>query len=237
MDYSVLEDLGLSKGEVKVYVVLLGLGPTKVGRIIEKSGMASSAVHNSLNSLIAKGLISYLKTGKIKFYQAVPPKQLINFIDDKKNRVLGILPELELKEKLATEKQEAEIFKGMKGIMAMLNLLIEDAKKGDEYLFFAINVDKQNEEIQKFFISYDIKRKDKGLNVKGLAPASLKKLFEERKILRMKYPDFPIPSNTSICNNKIALFSWGEKPVGYLIGSQQIAELYKDFFRQIWEKV
>ncbi len=235
MDTSILEDLGLNKGEIKVYLTLLELGITKVGQIIEKSGMASSAVHNSINSLIDKGLVSYVKKGKIKFYQAVPPKQLVDFIEEKKKKVLEILPELELKQKLAKERQEAEIFEGTKGITTMLNLLIENAKKGDEYLFFAINVKEQNEEIQKFFLKYDVKRKDKGLIIKGLAPKQLKKLFVKRKILKMKYPDFLIPSNISICNDRIAFFSWGEKPVGYLIKSKQIAEMYKDFFKQIWE--
>src|SRR3989338_5230315 len=155
MDTSILENFGLSKGEINVYFTLLELGTNKVGRVIEKSGMASSAVHNSVNALIDKGLVSYIKKGKIKYYQAVPPKQLIEFIDDKKKKLQQILPELELKQKLAEERQEAEIFEGTKGIITMLNLLIENTKKGDEYLFFPINVREHNEEIQKFLLNYD----------------------------------------------------------------------------------
>ena len=234
MDTSILEDLGLSKGEIKTYLTLLELGSTKVGAVIEKSGMASSAVHNSINTLIEKGLVSYIKKGKIKYYQAVPAKQLIDFIEEKKKRIQKILPELELKQKLAKEKQEAEIFEGTKGITTMLNLLIEDAKKGDEYLFFATNVKEQNKEIQRFFLKYDVKRKDKGLIVKGLAPKEIKKLFVNRKILNMKYLDYPIPSNISICKDKIAFFSWGEKPVGYLIESKQISDMYREYFNRTW---
>jgi sugar-specific transcriptional regulator TrmB len=237
MELSVLEGLGLSTGEIKVYISLLELGEIKVGRIIEKSGMASSAVYNSLNSLLEKGFISYIKKGKIKFYQAVPPKQIIGFIDEKKKKLLELIPELELKRKKAEEKQEAEIFEGTKGIIAMLNLLIEDTKKGDEYLFFSINVDQKNEEIQDFFSMYDIKRKSKGLITKGLAQKELKKLFEKRKILKMKYPNFPIPSNISVCRDKTAIFSWEEKPVGYLIKSKQIADMYKNYFHKIWDNL
>lgn len=236
MDTSVLENLGLSKGEIKVYITLLRLGSTKVGSIIEKSNMASSAVHNSINSLIEDGLVSYIKSGKIKYYQAVPPKQLVDFIDDKKKRILQILPELESEQRLSKEKQEADIFEDIKGVTSMLNILIEDAKKGDEYLFFSANVKGLNEEIQQFFMKYDAKRKDKGLVVKGLAPKKLKFLFENRKILKMKYTSFPIPSNTSIFKNKIALISWEEKPVGYLIKSKQIFENFREYFNQVWDK-
>lgn len=237
MDTSVLEDLGLSKGEIKVYLTLLELGPTKVGKIIEKSKMASSAVHNSVNTLVGKGLVSYIKKGKIKFYQAVPAQQLIDFIEDKKKRVLEILPELELKQRLAGEKQEAEIFEGIKGIIAMLNRLIEDGQKGDEYRFFATFLEERNEEIQNFFQKFDVKREDKRLIVKGLAPRRIKPLFAGRKIIKMKFVDFPIPSDISIFKGKVAFIAWGDKPIGYLIRSPQIYEMFGNFFDSIWGSV
>ncbi|MBU1203748.1 MAG: hypothetical protein KKG60_01635 [Nanoarchaeota archaeon] len=236
MDTSILEGLGLSKGEIKIYLTLLELGNTKVGQIIEKSGMASSAVHNSINTLIEKGLVSYIKKGKIKYYQSVKPKQLIDFIEEKKKKLLQILPQLELKQKLTKEKQQAEIFEGTKGIISMLNLLIETSRKNDEYLFFAIDVKEYNEEIQKFFRKYDLRRKEKGLITKGLASAELKSLFNDRKLIQIRYPTSPIPSNISICNNKVAFFSWGEKPIGYLIESKQISKIYTKFFNEVWNQ-
>ncbi|MBI2564384.1 hypothetical protein HYV79_00135 [Candidatus Woesearchaeota archaeon] len=234
MDTLILEDLGLSKGEIKTYLTLLELGTTKVGAIIEKSGMASSAVHNSINTLIEKGLVSYIKKGKIKQYQAVPPKQLLDFIEEKKKRLSNILPELEIKRK-GVERQEAEIFEGIKGIMVMLTLLIEDAKKGDEYYFFATYLKDKNKEIQDFFRKFDIKRAEKGLYVRGIAQKDIKELFIGRKILHMKYADFPIPSDISICQSKVALIAWSEKPIGYLIRSKQISQMYQEYFNKIWK--
>lgn len=234
MDTSILGGLGLSRGEVKIYLTLLELGATKVGQIIEKSRMASSAVHNSLNTLKDKGLVTYIKKGKIKFYQGVPPKQLISFIEDKKKQILTILPELELKQALIKEKQEAEIFEGIKGVMSMLNSIIEDGKRGDEYLFFAFNIEDMNEEIQKFFQRYDMKRRDKGLIIKGIAPKKLKPLFVNRRILKMKYTDLPILSGVAIFKDNVALISWGEKPIGYLIRSKQIFEMLREYFNGLW---
>jgi len=234
MDTSILENLGLSKGEIKVYLTLLELGTTKVGKIIERSGLVSSAVHNSINSLKDKGLISYIKKGKINYYQAVSPKQLVNFIEDKKKKLQQILPELELKQKLAKDRQEAEVFIGKKGIIAMLNILIENTKKGDEFLFFPVRGEDQDEDIQIFFHAYDLKRAEKKLKIKGLAPKELKPLFKNRKAHNMKYTNFPLPTNISICKDKICFFSWGEKPVGYMIKSKQIIEIFKTFFNSVW---
>ncbi|HLC78728.1 MAG TPA: helix-turn-helix domain-containing protein [Candidatus Nanoarchaeia archaeon] len=235
MDTSALEELGLSKGEVNVYLALLKLGETKVGSVIEKSGMASSAVHNSINSLWEKGIVSYIKKGKIKFYKCLPPKQLIDYLEDKKKRLLQIIPELDSLHHFSTEKQEAEIFEGIKGIMSMLNLLIDGTKRNEEYLFFSVKAD-NNKEIQEFFEMYDSKRKEKGLIVKGLAPKELKEFFDKRKLLKMKYTNAPLLSNVSICNDKIAIFAWEDKPVGYLIESKQLYNMFREFFYNLWGK-
>ena len=239
MDTSILEDIGLSQGEIKVYLNLLELGTTKVGKIIEKSGMASSAVHNAVNSLIDKGLISYIKKGKIKFYKATDPKHLLNFIEDKKRSLQNLLPELLQRQKHEKEINEAEIFLGLKGIMTMLLELIKDAKRGDEYCFFSANVELMNKEIQDFFRKYDPIRKEKGLKTKGLAPLRLKEYFEDRTkryFMSMRYTKEPLPPNMGIFKDKITLLTWGEKPVGYLIHSKQLAEIYKNFFHLLWEK-
>lgn len=230
-----MEDMGLTKGEIKIYLTLLELGSTKVGNVIEKSNMASSAVHNSINSLIEKGLVSFVKKGKIKFYRAASSKQLVNLLDDRKRRILEILPELEAKEEKSKDKQEAEVFEGIKGVTTMLNTVIENAKKGEDYLFFASGeIPERNEEIQEFFYKYDSKRESKGLIAKGLAPLEMKPLFEKRTYLKMKYPKFPIPSSIVIHKNRVVFFSWEKKPVGYLIHSQQIAKNFRDLFKRMW---
>jgi len=235
MDISILEGIGLSKGEIKIYLALMEFGSTKIGRIIEKSGMASSAAYNSINKLIEKGLVSYIRKGKVKFYQAVSPEQVLEFINEKKRRFMKILPELKQKQEFAREKQEAEIFEGANGISTMLNLLIENAKKGDEYLTFAIKLTGDSEEIRRrYFLKHDIKRKELGVVVRGLAPRELKEIFKKRKILKMKYTNYPIPANISIFKDKIALFSWGEKPIGYLMKSKQISDMFREFFERMW---
>ena len=60
----VLEELGLTSGEVKVYLALLELGPSSAGEIIEKSRLQNSVIHFCLNRLKEKGLVSYIKKGR-----------------------------------------------------------------------------------------------------------------------------------------------------------------------------
>ena len=235
MEEEILQSLGFTYAESKVYLILLELDSVKVGRIIERSGLQSSTIHNTLNSLTGKGYITHVLKGKIKVYQAVDPKNILKEFKDKEAKFESILPSLEQKHKFGEEKPQAEIFESIKGMMNMLNELIEDAKPKDNYYFFAMDESGLNVEIQKFFEKYDAKRKNKGLIVRGIARKELKFLFEKRKVLKMRYVDYQIPSNISICNNKMAMTSWGEKPTGILIMSEQICRSQIGFFESLWK--
>lgn len=240
MDIKPLEDIGLTNAEIKVYLTVLELGLTKVGPVIEKSGLQSSVVHNSIHKLIEKGLINYIKKGKIKYYNATDPRHLIKFIDEKRENFEKILPELLAKQKIAKEKNEAEVYTGFKGIMALLLEMIKETAKGDEFLFFSGDIEPMNKEIQDFYKRYDPKRKEKGLNVKGIVPEKLAPLFEDRiknKLMQVKFTNNILPPNMGICKNKVALLSWGDKPIGYLIESKQMAERYKEFFNALWNSI
>jgi hypothetical protein len=53
----------------------------------------------------------------------------------------------------------------------------------------------------------------------------------------MKYTKLPVPANTGICNNKMVLISWGDKPTGVLIQSKNIIEKQRRFFQAFWDSL
>ena len=110
MEIEILEDLGLTKSEIKIYISLLELGSTNAGNILKKSKMQNSVVHRALNSLIEKGLVNYVLEGKRKIYSATDPDNFNKYIDDKKERFKQILPELKKKQLLAKEIKSATVF-------------------------------------------------------------------------------------------------------------------------------
>lgn len=239
MDTKALEDIGLTQGEIKVYLALLELGSSSAGNILEKAGIQNSVFHFCVNNLVEKGLVSYVKKNKFRIYSAANPDNFLVYMKDKEKQLEKILPELKEKQVLARQKEEVELFEGINGIMTLLNILIENTKKGDEFLMFTAESETQEktEEIQKFYERYDAKRKEKGLIVKGIANSKLKPIFEDRKTLKMKYTNLPVPANTGICNNKMVLISWGDKPTGVLINSKNIIEKQKKFFNAFWDSL
>ena len=92
MDTQILEDIGLTNAEIKVYLALLELGTSSAGYILDRSGLQNSVVHMTLNKLIDKGFITFVKEGKRNHYQAANPNHIIEFINQKKERFQSLLP-------------------------------------------------------------------------------------------------------------------------------------------------
>jgi len=235
MDASVLEGIGLTKGEIKTYLALLELGSSNAGKIIEKAGLQSSVVHNCLHKLINKGLITYILKGKIRTYQAANPKTLVTFIEEKKKTVESLLPELLLKQTLSQNKQEAEIYEGLNGFKAMSYQMISEGKKGDEFLFFCFEGKVYVEEVYAFYNKFEQHRKEIGIKVRGIAPKSSKKYLDKRKHSKIKYVDFPIPSNISIFNDYVGLTAFEDKPMCLLIKSRVLATVFRNYFESVWK--
>ena len=152
MDTSVLEDIGLSPTEVKVFIAILGLGESKAGKIIEKTALQSYSVYNAINTLIKRGFVSYLQKSKVKYYRTVEPESILEYIELKKERYLKLLPELKARKKQGGE-EGVEFFKSFKGIRTLMIELLKDAKKGDIYRTFSVeNPEEYNKAREKVFV-------------------------------------------------------------------------------------
>ncbi len=63
METAILEDIGLTSSEIKIYLALLELGIGTAGPIMRKTGLQNSVVHATLPKLVEKGFISFVKKG------------------------------------------------------------------------------------------------------------------------------------------------------------------------------
>jgi len=238
MNTTILEDLGLSKGEIKVYIALLELSSSTAGPIIKKSGLQSSVVYNCIHSLQEKGLVTFVVHANIKHYQATDPENLVDFIDDKKSELKKLIPELSRKQESSQNIQTATVYTGFKGLMTMYNDLFKNAKKNDHYLAFTVGDEHYNPEVQRFFKVIDRKRYEKGLKTLLIAPIFLKKPFKKAypdKYFKVKYIDHAYPTGTCVIKDYIAHLIFKPNPQGILIHSKDMAHHYKEFFWHMWK--
>jgi sugar-specific transcriptional regulator TrmB len=235
METKVLEEIGLTKGEIKVYLTMLELGQSSAGEILKRADIQNSVFHFCINNLIEKGLASYIKKGKIRIYSAVDPDNLLVYLKDKENELVNILPELKKRQNTIKEKSTVEVFEGLKGITNMLQTQVKDAVMGkDEFLFMFPDLGERSEEIMNWYMKMYSKRFSKGILQKGIMAKRLEKFGVKKKKRLVKYVDFPIPANIGIFQDKLIIVSWEDKPKGVLIQVKDIVETQRKFFYKLW---
>ncbi|MCK4589918.1 MAG: BlaI/MecI/CopY family transcriptional regulator [Nanoarchaeota archaeon] len=239
MDTSVLEELGFTNAEIKVYLALLELGSSTAGPVIEKTGLQNSVVHMTLHKLVEKGFVSFVKKGKVRHYQAADPRNIIRFIEEKRERYEKLLPELLVRQK-KQEKQEAEIFEGFKGFKTMQYEAVRDAKPGDEYLFFSFKTKNPKDfaYVYKFYQDFEKYRRRRGIVVRGIISPDpdILEMLKGRDPRGLLVVDIPTPQNVSVINDKVLMTPWEEKKISFLIHSRQLAETFRTYFYSIWDK-
>jgi len=237
MDTQILEDLGFTNAEIKIYLSLLELGNASAGPIIEKTGLQSSVVHMTLNKLINKGFVSFVKEGQRKYYQATNPKHISYYIEDKKREFEKILPELLQKRDFAKEKTEIVSYRGKKGIRELFYELLEAG--GKEHNTFGSPKDSLMMG-DAFWANFHKRRTEKKIKAKLLFNESLRDwcsgyshpLAEVRFIKENVEP----LTETIIRNDKVAMVIWTENPVGVIIHNKKAAQSYEEFFKILWKK-
>lgn len=238
MDLSILSKIGLTNNEVKVYLNLLKFGSIPAGVLIKKVELHRTCVYDTLERLIEKGIISYVIISNVKYFEAVNPAQLLNYldhkkdeIDDYKKEVEKILPELEVKRKLSKEKQEASIFKGKKGLKSIFQDTLRAGKT--MYVFGAQG---KFRDIFPIYYHFFHRNRDFKMNIIYTEDVRSKQREKELKLIEQRFipNEFDSPATTWIYDDKVAIVVWENQPIATLIRSEQVAKAYKNNFDLLW---
>ncbi|MCK4589979.1 MAG: hypothetical protein KAT77_06045 [Nanoarchaeota archaeon] len=242
MDTKLLEELGLTKNEIKVYLALLELGSTSTGPLIKKVGMHRAAVYDIIDLLIDKGLVSYVIKANRKYFEAQDPDRLLEYLESKKQDIVNkeeklkkILPELQLKRKLSKEEQEGTLYKSKKGLKSIFEDILKEKKPW--FVFGATG--KFKELFHAYFIHFHERRAKSKIPLKIIFNDEVRKQKREKelKLCKIKYlPNSYIsPSTTFIYGDRVAIINWSSDPMAFLMRSKQVADSYKSFFDILWK--
>ena len=102
----ILEQLGLSNNEIKVYLALLELEQSTATPIVKKADIPNSKIYPVLEKLIKKGLVNYVIKNNVKYFQASSPENLMDILNSKEKDIINqkkavskLIEEIELKKK------------------------------------------------------------------------------------------------------------------------------------------
>jgi sugar-specific transcriptional regulator TrmB len=226
----VLENLGFSPNEIKVYLTLNEQGSTKAGRIAKLANIDRSSCYNALKSLTEKGLASYVLIGTVKWFQPTGPKRLLDYVKEQENDIKSILPELHARHKATRVEGQVRLFKGIKGIKS---IFLDIARHGDDNYVFG-SEGQFSERMPEFALQFDRLKKENGIKTKLLIRRGRKELDRKTSMYRHIPNISESPAVTNIYGDKIAIIIWTDEPEGVVIENAAAAKAYKSYFDVLW---
>jgi HTH-type transcriptional regulator, sugar sensing transcriptional regulator len=238
-----LEEIGLTKSEIKVYLALLELGSTTTGKIVENSKASSSKIYEILDKLINKGLASYIIKSGTKYFEAADPKRILDYLQEKQTKlkkqtkeIKELIPELELKQKLSEERSETLVFKGIKGAETAFNDILTTLSKGEELI--AIGFSEVHQQFQNFLINFHQKRAKLGIKTRLTFGESLREMGE--KINALSYSQ--VKFHPAQKGNPVAILVYADKTLFSLawdqlwiqIKNKRLADSFRTRFEELW---
>ncbi len=247
MNTQILEEIGLTKTEIKIYLALLKLGQSTTTNIVRDAKIHASKVYEFLDKLIQKGLVTYTIQANKKHFNAVDPSFLEEFlrekqrnIEEQKREIQKIIPELQAFTHLHKENIQFKVYEGLRGIKSFYDMLLTMLKKGDtSRVIGAPRIG--NEKLEGFLLDWHERRIQKGIHCKYIYDSNVRdygKVREKMKFTQVRYLPNKIvsPMWIEISNDIVAIAHIKkDNAIIFSIKDEEIAKGYVDYFNLIWK--
>ncbi len=244
MYQELLQKIGLSLNEARVYEALLHLGEVKVNKISIKSKVHRRNVYDSLNKLIEKGLASETFVKGERLFKAISPERLKEIIKEQETALDSFLPNMKKLYESVEPEAEAYFFRGVEGFKNYLQLILE---QGQTVYFIGAKAFWLDPRLKHYLRHFDEERKKRGVKfmhlfdyeVKEQKPEILKLVGKPYKFLPKKYSS---ATAVDIFGDYVVTFvgvkpgELYEEPLQFILKSKLLADGYKKFFQFMWDR-
>lgn len=229
-----LENLGLTKTEIKVYLCLLELNSASAAELADKTSLYRKNVYDALERLIKKGLVSFAKVETKKIFTGTDPHKLLEFVDIRKKEIESIIPELRKIYRSQPPHDEVTVYKGKEGLKTIFEDIVNSKVNYDK---FGAG-EKFKETLKHYYSQYQRKKAENKILCRAVYSENernedfVKEFIGEVHFLPQMFVN---PATTVVYGNKIAILIWKEPPLGILIQNEEITLSYKYYFESLWQ--
>jgi sugar-specific transcriptional regulator TrmB len=235
-----LVDIGLDKKEAKLYLSALPLGSVSVLKLSYAVGMHRPALYRLLTGLVNKGVFKVTFKKSRKLYMAVDPHELLDLMEQRRQRLNDALPELAALAAFNKEKAKVLYFQGRQQLLGLYKTGLEAEQKHIRSFFpskYMIEV--FGKAAMEEIIAERVAR---GIFAQTLRAPSSEAVFEGSHRTAGAFREVRyLPSNkvlvmgVVIFDDTVNLFAPVGENFGMQIQSRSYADLMKCFFDALWQ--
>ncbi len=246
MKESILEKLGLSPNEAKIYLSVLENGESSVGKISLHAKIHRRNVYDAIRRLLDKGLVFEVWSSKESMYGVVDPEKLRELLVEKQTELELAMPELINKYQQTNSDQASFMFEGYQGMKNILRQIVKTNSKvytlGGKGQWFDPNLDIEreiffktaNKQKIKFQILFDHQALDRF--------PQLQNYYKGMGDYRILPADYDTSCTIHIYGDYVVIYNG----VGYgkldpnckffIMKSEGIANSYRSWFEFMWTR-
>lgn len=226
-----LKKVGMNENNIKIYLFLLKSGVSTAPEISKSTGIDKATVYRSLDNLGKQGYVSEVVVKNIKRFNAAPPNKLIDKVDEIREELGKVVPELVKLTTIQRTTAQVELYQGKEGIKTIMQDIFNEGKPyyiiGHAETFF--------DEVP-IYCDIWINRIEKK-KVKGKLLCPKEENFKTAKTEELRYLPKELTSliSTWIYGDKTAQFIMTRPVYVVLIKNKEVAESNKKMFEYVWK--
>jgi sugar-specific transcriptional regulator TrmB len=236
---SVLEELGLSPNEAKVYFASLQSGPASVTEVARASGVKRTTVYSVLTSLAEKGLVA---KEVHKFRQRfVPrePNELLHLLEIQRKKLDQALPHFNAINQLGSSQSVLKHYHGMASLRRVYLEMLELVRPGEDYMVLG-NQEQWLPLSSEFFTSFIKIRAELQIRVRVILTESaeardyMKGNKARNEEIRLLPPTSRITTNLVVIPRRVLIHQLVEPVSGLVIENPHVVTMHQEMFEQVW---
>lgn len=233
----ILENIGLSTKESKIYLSAIELGLSPAARIAKKAAINRVTTYDTLEKLMQKGFITKHKRKGTFQFSAVDPEIIALDFRSRARDLRKSLPDFK-RIRGETPHPQIQYFEGLEGIK---KIYLDTLSSKGEILNYA-----DSKGIRELWPEYDQKyvqeRTNRKIYLRGICPNDEegRKVKDEdwechREIRLVNRETYDFSNEINIYDDKVAIVSFGKNPIGMIIENRDIANTQRAIFKMAWE--
>jgi sugar-specific transcriptional regulator TrmB len=247
IEEQLLSQIGLSRGEINVYLALIRLGETTISPIVSESKVTKSKVYDILERLIDKGLVGYLIKDRIKHFTANNPKMILEYTDKKldeinktKQQLSKLVDELVIQRNSSTQNRIAEVYYGFHGLKSIREELRDSMNAGETMLILGAPKI-ANDKWENWLLDFHKQSIRKKISVKMIYNSDVREygvIRKKWKITKIKYlaENLVSPNWIDIFTDAILFVIVLKEPIAFVVRDKELANRFKIYFDIMWKE-
>ncbi len=238
---NLLQDIGLTQYESKVYIALLDLGEASSGEILDKAEIHTGKIYQIVESLKNKGFAGEVKKNGVRKFFATDPQRIQQFLDAKigtireqQTQFTQLLPNILAKIGTNKTKTHIEIFTGWNGLKHAFEKESSRYTDNSELCISGIlPYEYHNKKIVDYF-KYNVftKRNDAKIIIRKIVHNESNNPIE--KNVTVKKVNYNSILTFNVIKDLTIISIWLDEPIFITIESTEVAKGFQENFELLW---